>query len=87
MRIVWGASSVDYYVDGALVASHPIAIAAPMYVYASNNGPAALGLDFLRVGVLHGRLGGLRLLDQGRRRARRLGQLSWTRPGAGRDRR
>ncbi|HEY3108444.1 MAG TPA: DUF4082 domain-containing protein [Chloroflexota bacterium] len=49
LRIAWGAASVDYYVDGALVASHPVALAGPMHVYASNNGAAALWLDFLRV--------------------------------------
>src|SRR5207302_409500 len=28
VRIVWGASSVDYYVDGAPAAHHPVAISA-----------------------------------------------------------
>ncbi|HEY3108018.1 MAG TPA: PQQ-binding-like beta-propeller repeat protein, partial [Chloroflexota bacterium] len=49
LRIVWGAGGADYYVDGALVASHAAAFPGPMYVYASNNGPAPLGLDHLRV--------------------------------------
>ena len=50
VRIVWQASKVDYYVDGALAASHPVAITAPMYVYASNNGSAPLTVDWLRAG-------------------------------------
>src|SRR5262249_45060526 len=49
VRIAWQASKVDYYLNGALVASHPVAIAQPMYVYASDNGVAALGVDWLRV--------------------------------------
>ncbi|HEY3107204.1 MAG TPA: hypothetical protein VGL23_00525, partial [Chloroflexota bacterium] len=49
LRIAWDAAGVDYYVDGALAASHPIALPAPMYAYASNNGPAGLSVDFLRV--------------------------------------
>ncbi|HEY3107828.1 MAG TPA: galactose oxidase-like domain-containing protein, partial [Chloroflexota bacterium] len=49
LRIAWGAGAVDYYVDGAPVAHHPVALGGALYVYASNNGPAALGLDFLRV--------------------------------------
>lgn len=32
VRVVWQASKVDYYVDGDLVASHPVAITDPMYV-------------------------------------------------------
>ncbi|MCC7369128.1 MAG: hypothetical protein IT306_11935 [Chloroflexi bacterium] len=50
VRIVWTATGVDYVVDGSTVASHQVSIAAPMYVYASNNGSAALSLDWLRIG-------------------------------------
>ena len=49
MRIAWRATGVDYYVDGALVASHPVALSAPMFVYASNNAAAALSLDSIRL--------------------------------------
>ncbi|HEY3108427.1 MAG TPA: hypothetical protein VGL23_06725, partial [Chloroflexota bacterium] len=48
-RIAWGATQVDYYVDGALAASHPVSIAAPMYVYSSVNGGGRLDLGWLRV--------------------------------------
>jgi probable HAF family extracellular repeat protein len=50
-RIEWGASSVDFFVDGAPVASHPVAIAGPLRPLASDltvGGPA-LTLDWLRM--------------------------------------
>ena len=63
LRIVWGATAVDYYVDGALVVSHPTTLlSVTMRVYASNNGPAALGLDSLRVGAYAAGSSRLRLL-------------------------
>src|SRR5262249_30792012 len=46
---VWQPTKVDYYVDGALSASHALAIGGPMYVYASNDGAGALSLAWLRV--------------------------------------
>jgi hypothetical protein len=50
IQIAWGASSVDYYVDGALVASHPVSITAPMYIYLSNNSATAtLYADWVRI--------------------------------------
>ncbi|MCC6177933.1 MAG: hypothetical protein IT305_21750, partial [Chloroflexi bacterium] len=49
LRIVWTSTGVEYVVDGTLVAAHPVAIAGPMYVYASNNAGAPLGVDWLRV--------------------------------------
>ena len=50
LRIVWRAAGVDYYLDDVLRASHPVALADPMYVYASSNGAGgALALDWLRV--------------------------------------
>jgi hypothetical protein len=51
VAIAWGASSVDYYVDGVLVASHPVAVGGAMYAYASDNGAAALSVDYLRAAV------------------------------------
>jgi MYXO-CTERM domain-containing protein len=50
-RIDWSASRVDFFVDGALVASHPVAIAEPLRPLASDlavGGPA-LSLDWLRL--------------------------------------
>ena len=80
VRIVWGAAAVDYYVDGALVASHAAALDGPH---------VRLRLEQLRRrradarlparGLLRGRLEPLRLLDQGRRRRRRAGApLTWS---------
>ena len=51
-RIEWSAAAVDYYVDGALAASHPIAIAASLRPLASDfqvDGPV-LSIAWLRVG-------------------------------------
>jgi probable HAF family extracellular repeat protein len=50
-RIDWGASSVDFFVDGAPVASHPVAIGGPLRPLASDlavGGPI-LSLDWLRM--------------------------------------
>ncbi|HEY5012503.1 MAG TPA: DUF4082 domain-containing protein, partial [Acidimicrobiia bacterium] len=46
-RIVWGASSVTYFIDGTQVASHPLSIATPMRVMASdyNLGGGTIALD------------------------------------------
>ena len=50
VRIVWQPTQVDYYVDGALVATHAFALTNPMYVYLSNNSPAGiLQADWVRV--------------------------------------
>src|SRR4051794_30090941 len=48
-RIVWSPARVDYYVDGALAASHALAISSQMYPYASVNGGGRLDLDWLRI--------------------------------------
>jgi probable HAF family extracellular repeat protein len=51
LRIDWGAAAVDFYVDDALVASHPVAIAGPLRPLASDlalGGPT-LSLDWLRL--------------------------------------
>jgi hypothetical protein len=49
VRIVWLPDRVDYFVDGNQVASHATPITEAMHVYASNNGPAPLVLDWLRI--------------------------------------
>jgi hypothetical protein len=50
-QIMWGATSVSYYVDGALVAVHNMVVAVPMSVYLSNNGnsSAQLTVNWVRV--------------------------------------
>ena len=40
VRVEWGSSGVDYYVDGVLAASHSTVIGGPMYAYLSNNDPS-----------------------------------------------
>ncbi|MBL8058323.1 MAG: family 16 glycosylhydrolase, partial [Anaerolineales bacterium] len=50
-RIEWETSQVRYYVDGALVATHNIAISGPLYVHASNfdTNDLPLYVDWIRV--------------------------------------
>ncbi len=56
-RIEWTASDVKFYVNGALVATHPVAIAAPMRAVASDlNRPADAGptvkVDWVGMGAV-----------------------------------
>jgi hypothetical protein len=50
-RIEWGAASVDYYVDGAPVASHPLVVAQDLRPLASDlaAGGPGLSADWLRM--------------------------------------
>jgi len=50
-RVDWNASSVEYYVDGALVATHNLAVSTPMRAIASdfNAGGATLTIDWLHM--------------------------------------
>src|SRR5574338_845742 len=50
-RIVWGASAVDYYVDGVLVASHPISPSDSLRPVAGDfaAGGGSLSVDWLRM--------------------------------------
>jgi cysteine-rich repeat protein len=50
-RIDWSASSVDFFVDGSPVASHPIAIATPQSVLASDLAVdgTSVAIDWLRM--------------------------------------
>lgn len=50
-RIDWNVSSVDFSIDGALVASHAVAVAGPMRPAASDLTPggAALDVDWIRM--------------------------------------
>jgi IPT/TIG domain/Glycosyl hydrolases family 16 len=50
-RIDWEASSVDFYVDGAPVATHAVTIAGPMRTAASDftSGDTTLAVDWARV--------------------------------------
>jgi hypothetical protein len=50
-RVEWGASSIAFFVDGALVATHATAIAGPMRPLASDSavGGGTLGVDWLRM--------------------------------------
>jgi cysteine-rich repeat protein len=50
-RIEWQPTQVDFYVDGGLVASHPVAISAPMRPLASDftAGGPSLAVDWLRM--------------------------------------
>ena len=50
-RVEWAATSVRYYVDDTLVATHPLAIASPMQVLASDfsTDGAAISVDQLTV--------------------------------------
>jgi cysteine-rich repeat protein len=54
-RIVWSATEVQYHVDGALVASHAIAISTPMSVAASDFNVTATGVsvDSVRMSPPH----------------------------------
>jgi hypothetical protein len=50
-RIVWNAGSVDFFVDGASVASHATTIAGPMRPLAADHaGGGTVALDWLRMG-------------------------------------
>jgi hypothetical protein len=49
-RIVWGASSVEYFVDGVSMAVHPKAVSGPLYAFLSNNSAeGTLRIDWVRV--------------------------------------
>jgi probable HAF family extracellular repeat protein len=50
-RIDWGAGAIDFFVDGALVASHPVAIGAGLRPLVSDLGVGgpALSVDWLRL--------------------------------------
>jgi hypothetical protein len=49
VRIEWTPTTVNYYVDGSLVATHNVTFAGPMYVYLSNNSSAPLSAQWVRV--------------------------------------
>jgi hypothetical protein len=55
-RVVWNASSVDFFVDGQSVASHPIAVSGPMRPLASdfNAGGPEVAVHWLRMSPYRG---------------------------------